>query len=168
MTDTTPSLRERLEGKKRRRITHAVLVANPEPLQEEHAAAQQALAAAALNPNADLDEINALRAREAEAAAAVADCIVRVEFQALTPADFEKLVDAHTVPDPKDGAAVDAGAFLPVLAAHCAVDNSLRDEEWWTELLADDAWTSAEKSVLYYRLFNELNHPIPSQVLGKG
>ncbi len=168
MTDTTPSLRERLDGKQRRRVTVPILVANPEPLQEELTAARRAIAAAVLNAEVDPAEIDKMRAREEELTAQIADCVVRVDFQALRPEDFEALVAEHTLPDPKDGAVVDSGALLPVLAAHCATDNSLRDEDWWSEQLERDEWTSAEKSHLYYRLFNELHYSIPPATLGKG
>lgn len=168
MTNTPRSLRERLEAKRRRRITHHVLVDNPEPLQEELTANRRAQAAAVLNSDVCPDELDELRQREAELVTALADCVVQVEFQALAPGDFEALVAEHTIPDPADGAAVDSGALLPVLAAHCAVDESLRDEQWWTEILAQDVWTSAEKSTLYYRLFNELNYALPPATLGKG
>lgn len=168
MVEQSPSLRERLEGKKRRRLTVPILVEDPEPLQAELDTLRRAHAAAALNSQVSPEELADLQAREQSAAQAVADCVVEVEFQALRPADFEHLIAEHTLPDPEQGAVVDSTALLPVLAAHCAVDSSLRDEQWWADLLAEDGtWTQAEKSNLYYSLFSRLHYTIPTGALGK-
>lgn len=162
------SLRERLEGKAVRRITVHVMVGNPEPLQQAYETALAAFTAATVNTDATPAERDECEAAVGRALEALAGTVVAVEFQKLPDDAFEALVAEHTVMDEEHGAVVDRGGLLPVLAAECAVDESLRDADWWRGLVAGEAWSRNEREGLYFQLFSQLNYSPPSGVLGKG
>lgn len=158
------SLRERLQAKARRRVTVTVQVTDPADDARRAAEARVLLLAAQTDPTR-ADELPALERAVEEADAAVAANMVDVTFEQLTDADFEAVVAAHTTDD-----GVDQAAVLPVLAAACAVDEDLRDEQWWTDQLdpASGVWSPGERDHLYFKLYSELHYAIPSGVVPKG
>lgn len=158
------SLRERLQAKARRRVTVNVQVTDPADDARRAAEARVMLLAAQANPDR-VDELPALERAVEEADDAVAAHMVAVEFEQLTDADFEAVVAAHTTDD-----GVDQDAVLPVLAAACAVDEDLQDEEWWAEQLdpTSGVWSPGERDHLYYKIYSELHYAIPSGVVPKG
>ena len=164
------SLREKLAAKQRRHVTVPVQVSDPGPATERVAAARQALAAAQMSPTTTRAEL-AERQRAVDAAIAeYAEHFVDVDFLALQPKDFEALFSAHLVENDKGEAVTDRATFLPALAAACAVDEDLQDEEWWAEQLdpAESTWTPGERDSLYYQLLTELHYSVPGRVVSKG
>ncbi|MHB1063529.1 MAG: hypothetical protein ACYC1Z_03385 [Georgenia sp.] len=160
-------LREKLAAKQRRRASYPVQVSDPAEANARVAAARLALSAALIS-GADVDEADreARRAEVTAAQQAAEACFVDVAFTALAPEDFEALMAAHTLPD----GSVDRARFLPALAAACAVEEDLQDEEWWAGQLdrATGAWSPGEWDALYQLLFVELNYSVPSAAVSKG
>lgn len=157
------TLRERLEAKRRRRVTFPIqLDTVPTSALTGLAAAQNALAAL-LRTGVDEDDEKATAARQAIAAAqaAVDAHYADVEFQALPDEDFEALADTGR---DKDGD-LDLKSITPALAAACAVDPDLHDEQWWAIQVAD--WSTGERISLGTRLF-ELNYAGPGARVPKG
>lgn len=159
------SVRDRLEGKASRHVEVRVQITDPGPALDAAAAAQTLLLAAQADP-ARAGEVPALAQAAAAAFAAVDDHYELVGFTALPPDVFEDLVAQHTTPD----GVPDRDRLLVILAAACADDPDLRDEDWWTgQLFAKhSAWTPGERDQLYYRLFTELHYTVPAGGLGKG
>lgn len=143
------STRERLAAKRRRRVVVSVEVA---PMGDDQAARVVAARTALLTlivgkgeGEQTQDEARAaLEAAESENKAAVA-------FTALDPADFEKVIAAFPSPDGADGG-MDQARALPVLAALCADDEELQDDEWWAEQLTSGAWGYGERLDLWQQL----------------
>lgn len=159
------SLADRLRGKQRRRITVAIQVAETAA---EEAAAEDARVlwmAAAVDTEDDTPAL-AAKARFDEAVAALEEAreasVLHVEFAQLAADDFEAAVQAHTLPDGD----TDRAGLLVTLAAACAVDESLRDEGLWRDVLS--TFSAGERDDLYRRLFAELNYSLPARGLGKG
>lgn len=165
------SLRDQLAAKARRRASYPVQVGDPGQAGERVGAARVALAAISANSGADPSEVEAARQEVADAEQALAATVVQVEFQAISPDDFEALVVAHTLEDAGDGEpGINRQTMLPALAAACAVDEDLRDEAWWAEQFDPDTttWTKGEKDSLWALLFTHLHYTVPRGVLGKG
>ncbi|NCT90255.1 hypothetical protein GXB85_04710 [Cellulomonas sp. APG4] len=155
------SLRERLEGKARRRLSVRVQVTDPAADREAVSAAQTLLLAAQAAPEAH--DVPAAQDAYDAAVAAFLGNFEDVPFEALDPKDFEALVDAHSRADD-----IDRDGLLAALAAACVVDEDLRDEAWWRAQLARPEWTTGEKDDLYHRLFTELHYSVPSGAIPKG
>lgn len=157
------SLRDTLASKSRRRETIPVQVSDPaEDL--SRAAEARALAVAAVLRGAAAEEVAALEADAATADDAVRSHYADVEFQAMDPRDFEALLMAHT-----DGEAdTNSQTLRPALAAACAVDEDLRDEEWWATQFDSGSWSKGELDDIYYRLFSVLNYSVPRRTYPKG
>lgn len=154
------SLRDRLAAKARRRLVIPVQVSDPtEDLQRAAEAEVLALAAEAQG-----DTEQAARIRQA-AQEAVSRHVEHVAFQAMDPVDFEALSAAH-VDD--DGEIADRDRFTAALAAECAVDEDLRDEDWWFDQVTSGRWSSGERANLYSRLYFELNSSVPRSAYPKG
>lgn len=155
------SIRERLAGKQRRRLVVPVEVA---PVGEDQAAritsAQASLLAAFTKGESD-----PVAAREA-VEAAQAENRADVAFTALEPAEFEKVVAAFPSPDGSDGG-MDREKALPVLAALCADDEELQDDEWWSEQFASGSWGYGEQLGLWHDLL-ALNTVRPASHVPKG
>jgi hypothetical protein len=158
------TLRDQLAAKRRRHVTVRVQVSDHTDDVQRAAAARALLLAAQADP-ARADELPDLEHAEAQAAAAVAAHFVDVQFAQLSDADFEALVAAHT-----DADGIDQTMLLPALAAACAVDKDLRDEQWWSIQLdpRTSAWSPGERDQLYYRLYTELHYLVPAEAVGKG
>ena len=157
------TLADRLRAKAARRIVVPVLVDNPGD-DERRAAEARTLHLAAMARQAPQGEVDALAERLAEAEAAVAAHMVDVEFQALPSATFERMVAAAT----DKAGDVDREALLPALAASSAVDDSLRDESLWVEVLGSGRWSKGERDSLYSALMFSLNYSAPPARAGKG
>lgn len=157
------SLRQRLAHKQRRRAAWLVQVTDPDQAQARVAAARAQLDAARAM-SLDPDALDALAGEVAQAEVELAATTETVEFQALAPDEFEALLAAHsdTTGD------VDSTAMRAALAAACAVDEDLRDEQWWTEQLASGRWSKGEVDDLYYLLFTVLNYSVPRGAYTKG
>jgi hypothetical protein len=157
------ALRERLEAKTRPAATIQVAV-------EDTSAAAKRLDDARMARLAGLvsggtEEENAERQAEVDAAEqALDELYVEVRLQAMAPADYEALLDAHT---DEDGT-LDRAAWLPPAAAASTVDTDLQDEGWWTEQLGSNRWSAGELSALFLTI-TRLNDPtIRSAAIPKG
>lgn len=157
------SLKARLEAKARRRVTVRVQVTDPAQDVRRADEARAFLLHAQLVPER-ADQVPSLEAAVKEADKAVDAHYVDVVFEQLHDVDFEAVVAAHTTDD-----GVDQDAVLPVLAAACAVEEDLRDEEWWTEQLdpSKGSWNPGERDHLYYKLYTELHYAVPSGAVPK-
>ncbi|MGN8245235.1 hypothetical protein ACTHAM_002354 [Cellulomonas soli] len=156
------SLRDRLAAKARRRVSFPVQVSDPTADQERAAGARTQLAVGQAT-GITSESIEALREAVTAADAAVEAHFVDVEFEALAPDLFEELLAANA-----PGGDVDQPAMRIALAAACAVDEELRDEQWWAEQFASGAWSPGELADLYYRLFTVLHYTVPAGGVSKG
>jgi MoxR-like ATPase len=136
------TLRDRLAAKKRRRVVVPVELDSPSPEALEQIVSLQRSGLAALEAG-DLDGLQEVQ-RQVEDLRALTH--VDVTFVALSAQDWEKIVTAHPSPE-GDDAGVDAVAALPVLAALCAEDESLQDDDVWRALLAE--WGRGETLALW-------------------
>lgn len=164
-------LRDQLAAKARRHASYPVQVADPVGAGERVGVAEAALRVLNLDQDADPAEVERARTEVADARRALEACFVQVEFQALTPADFEALVVTHTLEDAGDGEpGINRKTMLPALAAACAVDEDLRDETWWAAQFDPETttWTKGEQDSLWVTLFTQLHYTVPRGVLGKG
>lgn len=145
-----PTLRDRLAAKARRQTTIQVPVEDTTAAEAAvHEARAEWLAAAA-----DGADQEAAEQAYKDAIAAFEALHADIALQAMAPGDFEALVDAHT----DTGGEIDRTAFLPVALAASAVDESLRDEDWWAAQLAEPKWTDGERALLF-RAVHALNDP---------
>lgn len=169
------SLRERLAAKARRRAVYRVQIddtAAAERTFQAHAAAlalklstRPALEAEEGFDVAAFDvDVARLQASVDAARADLDACYVDVELQALPDDEWDAVL--ATSPRGDDGD-IDLDDVRAALLAACAVDPELQDEQFWTERLADPAWTKGEKIALNNTLLAlNLNAPAGSQ--GKG
>lgn len=155
------SLRERLEAKQRRRLTVPILVSDPSSDQHVLNGATVALQVAQAREEPEADEIETLRKVHEEATAAVQAHFVEVELQAMPSPDWEAAMAAWS------GDEVDWSAALAPLLAQSCVDEDLRDEKWWSECLAGDAWTEGDLDALKMALLR-LNVTAASPIVPKG
>ncbi|MFB9378599.1 hypothetical protein ACFFKU_06850 [Kineococcus gynurae] len=146
------SARDRLAGKARRRTTVSVALQDATEAAAAVAEAERAvyLAQAA---GEETGEINRLGDVVEAAQAALDACHVTVEFQALAPAEWEgQQLDFVG----KDGG-IDQEKWqqnLPLLAAACAVDEDLQDEDFWREQLTGGTWSFGEVIALGRKLLS--------------
>ncbi len=164
-----PGFWERLEAKQARRAQVPILVGDLQAAQQAVSIAGGALAAheAAVKAKgkqsaADKKKHAQLTKRLEETVRAAAATVEMVDVQAMDPDEHEALCSAHTGPtgDP------DLKGLLPPLMAASCVDEELRDEEKWAELLARPIWTAGERDELRLRVLG-LNQVAPAR-LGKG
>lgn len=155
------SLRERLEAKQRRRLTVPILVSDSTQDQHVLNGAAVALQVAQSREEPQSDEIEILRKAQEEAAAAVQAHFVEVELQAMSGNDWEAAMAAWS------GDEIDwPKALAPLLAQSC-VDEELQDEQWWSERLADPAWSEGDRDTLKMALLR-LNVTAASPTVPKG
>lgn len=107
-----------------------------------------------------LDDLLARGRRRERFAFTVGGSRVEVEFQAISPADYEALRVEHTG---ADGEPV-VGDLLPALASACAVEDD--DAARWRAVAAD-VLSPGEANSLYQFLIL-LNWGMPGAVEGKG
>lgn len=141
------NLKERLEGKQRRRLSVPILVSDPS---EDQAALSTLLAAFNAATGRD-DEIRLLQPQVEEQAEKVRSHWVQVELQSL-PKDVWREVNTawQTVETTEDGPEVVTNwdeALAPILAASC-VDEDLQDESWWSGQLAQPGWSEGDVNAL--------------------
>ena len=134
------SIRDRLEGKKRRRCVV------PVPVEDATTARQRvedlSVKAAALPP--DGDDPDGLRVQMQAARDALAGCVVDVTLAAPPAAQVEALVGANL-----DGDGMpDYRAVLPELLAMCAEEEDLQDAGWWKGQLERPEWAPGDVSGL--------------------
>ena len=157
------TLRDRLAGKKRRRVSVRVIL----DAATAGAAAllvQQAQAAQYAAELAGDEQLLATTTADLERArAALEDQFEQVWFAALDPDDYEDLAARYV----DEGGELDEDGALPDLAAACAEDESLQDPTWWAGELASGRWNAGEKGELLARLV-ELNYAVPGPGPGKG
>lgn len=144
------TLRERLAAKHRRRIVVPVVVAQP----TEEAVQAATLALLDTGEDGRSQVVDDLRATS----------VVDVGFVAVDGRSFEAVASAHPSSDGADGG-MDWGAALPVLAALCAEDESLRDDDAWRGLL--ESWSHGERLTLWGALLR-LNTAAEAPHLPKG
>lgn len=160
------SLRSRIEAKARRRVVYPVQVTDPTAAQAALDEARRLVLVLTMgrdDPDApDTEEITRARALLEAAEAHLATHYAEVTFQALPATDFEALAVAYH----DDEGHLDTTSLGAPLAAACAVDEDLRDEAWWAEQLASDAWNNAEVSVLTTTLL-QLNYSSPNALVPK-
>lgn len=153
-------LRDRLAGKARRRITVSVALSDAtEAVGRATKIERELLFATAGNGTADTKaEIEArLDAVREEIRGHYAD----IEFVACQPGDFEALQTDFTGTD----GGIDAeklSANLPAIAAACAAEEDLRDEDFWRTQFESGAWTYGERASLANRLI-ALNMAAPDE-----
>lgn len=155
------SLRERLEAKQRRRLTVPILVSDPSVDQHVLNGATVAFQLAQAREAPEPDEIEALRQAQEEASAAVQAHFVEVELQAMSGSDWEAAMAAWS------GDEVDWSAALAPLLAQSCVDEDLRDEQWWSDCLAGEAWSEGDLDALKMALLR-LNVTAASPIVPKG
>lgn len=136
-------LREQLEAKARRRLVVPVQVSDPTEDQRTMTGAVHALRLAEARDPRDTGEVDAATAAVAEATAAVMAHYAQVELQSLPGPEWEAAMAQWTG---EDGVDWDQ-ALPPVLAVSC-VDETVRDEQWWAQLLSGDAWTDGDRDQL--------------------
>jgi len=154
------TLRERLAAKQRRRVVVPVSVASPDGDRDERLrTAQTEMLAAAGTGDAE-----ALAAAQQRIDDIDAEGVEEVAFTAVDFATWEKVSTAHPSKDGTDSG-VDWVTALPVVAALCADDESLQDDEAWTALL--DGWSHGERLTLWIALHN-LNELAPAPFVPKG
>ena len=84
---------------------------------------------------------------------------VTVGFTAMDSDTWEKVVSTHPAPEGHDGG-MDWKKALPTVAALCCEDESMQDDEAWTELLT--GWSHGEQVSLWGALLNiNTDHPAP-------
>ena len=155
------SLRDRLAAKQRRRVVVSVEVSVMEPDQAEAITTAQAeLLAALTSGKTDVEDLReAVEQAQARNRAEVA-------FTACTPDEFEKVAAAYPAPAGGDGG-LDWQAALPVVAALCADDEDLQDDQWWAEQLTSGTWGYGERMGLWQELLS-LNTARPAAHIPKG
>lgn len=138
-------IRERLAAKKRRRIEFPVQLSDPGDALERLERAQKAITLLDYAGVPADDERRVSAQAELDAAIAERDeHFEYVQFQALGPDDFEALAATFR----NDAGDLDTKALLAPLAAACAVDPDLQDEEYWAEQLTSDVWSNGEREQL--------------------
>jgi hypothetical protein len=159
------SLRAQLEAKARRRIVVPIPITDPGDEARRRAEQAQATLTIARTAGVDGDRLHELELAATAAAALLAEHTVPVELLALPAADWEALRNAHLPADERED--LDWTALLPAALAACAADESLQDEDWWRERLADDAWSDGDLLALRRAVIN-VNQWAPQAYLPKG
>ena len=155
------TLRERLATKKRRAVTVPIQL---EPAGED----EQGLIA----KWAEAASREAGGETPAESAGSIAEAIAaarearhaEVAFTAMDGSVWEKIVAEHPSPEGED-AGMDWLAALPVVAAVCCDDESMQDDEPWTDLVAE--MSHGERLTLWNALLH-LNTDAPQAHVPKG
>lgn len=154
------SLRDRLAAKQRRRVVVSVEVAPMGDDQSARVVAAQTAYLAALTKGEDGDALrDAVEAAQGENR-------VDVGFTACEDDVFEKVAARYPAQDGADGG-FDWHAALPVVAALCADDVDLQDDEWWAEQFESGTWGHGEKLALWQELL-ALNTARPAAHIPKG
>lgn len=150
------TLRERLAKKSPRRTVQPVQLCEPTPAEDEMVTALSVLAIEEKRPltEEELAPLDALRAER----------YVEVGFAAVESEVWEKIAATHPAPEGEDGG-LDWRKALPVVAALCCEDESMQDDEAWTEVLAP--WSHGEKVGLWGALLS-INAQAPAAHLPKG
>jgi len=156
------SLRDKLAAKARRRAVVPVEVGQLTDADERRVVALQAQLLLALR-DGDEDQAQSL---QGDIDALKDSVVVAVHFTALDPTDFEKVTAAYPSEDGADNG-LDWHAALPVLAALCADDEDLQDDEWWADQLAAGTWNQGEQLALWQALLH-INTTAPSPYIPKG
>ncbi|MCP2265574.1 hypothetical protein ACFQHV_00970 [Promicromonospora thailandica] len=168
------SLKERLAAKQRRTVIVPVQISDPGPAREVYEQADRQATLLQLTVDAGDDDgskdraalkrrlTNAKKARD-EARADYLEHFEEVRFLAASPAEVERVLGAHL---DADGNWDESTACGP-LAALCAEDEELRDEQWWTEQLASGTWSPGEHGRLWTSLLS-INVTMPPEALPKG
>lgn len=144
------NLRDRLEAKKRRRVTIPVQIDTPpDGVVQALEAAASTVRILVYSGRAD-DDPDLVAARDAQdrAQKALDEYCVDVEFLALPDDDMEALAATYRLEDGD----LDVKAIAAPLAAACAVDEGLRDEQWWQAQIP--AWSHGERVTLSSALIN--------------
>ncbi len=136
------SLRDRLEGRPRKTAVVRLARGNAEGLKVAVFEAARKLAEVRSDGFDDHLAAEALDDAQTRLEAEGEDV---VEFGALPPSDFEAISAAHTLDDGK----LDVDRMRPVLLAASAVDESLRDEEWWRESFASHRFSAGDQQTLW-------------------
>lgn len=161
----TPSLAARLSARQPRRVVVPIEVTDPgDDVRTWAVLARRALAAVQAQHEAGLiddEQLAAARADADKARAALAAHCLDVELQAAPPDLWEATISEHVT---DDGADI-APSGLAALLAISAVDESLRDPQWWAEQLA--VWPNGDREALRAAVL-DVNVWTPSRALGKG
>jgi hypothetical protein len=170
------SLRNLIEAKQRRTVTHPILVGNPSV-----AAAEVRQLGAALVEHvrllgekrksgkkptkADQDREAKLKADLQSAEEQRAALTVHVELQSLPDDEWEAAL-AQLNEDAREK--YDLNDILSALLAASCTDPELQDADWWAEQLQKPTWTDGDKASISSALLN-LNVFAPRfDALGKG
>lgn len=153
------SLLERLQAKRPRRATVNVRLGEPD---EATLAEIASLQAGLMSARLAQDDTEA-SGHEAALAEADARSMVGVGFTAANPLAWEAVASQHPSQSGEDGG-VDWHAALPLVAAICADDESLNDDEAWRALLA--TWSYGERLSLWRTLL-DINLAAPPATLPK-
>ena len=155
----TATLKDRLLAKRPARVVVPVVVGD---LSDDDQARLVEAQTAAVEAASKGDE-GSVRAALTEAAGIIATVHVEIEFEALPRRDFEQVVAAYPSADADDGG-IDSSVGLPILAALCAVDSSLQDDDYWRTVLA--SWSSGEQLALWAALLRLNTAHVPSRPKG--
>lgn len=170
------SLRDLIEAKQRRTVTHPILVGNPSAAVAEikqltgelfeHMRSVADKKKAGKKPTkADSDREAKIKAGLEAAQARRAEMTVEIELQSLPEDEWEAAI-AELDDDARES--YDLSAILAVLTAASCTDPDLQDADWWAEQLKRPTWTDGDKSALASALLN-LNVFAPRfEALGKG
>lgn len=149
------SLKERLAAKKKRRVVLPVTVAEATDEEAARLTLAQAQLLKAISEGKDTADL------EAEVEAAKEANQVDVAFTATDPDTFEKVIANY---QGEDG--IDRERALPVVAALCADDPELQDDEWWTAELSSGKWNHGERLALWRALLH-INSSSPNPYVPK-
>lgn len=155
-------LRERLAAKSPRR---AVVPVDLGPVSDDQAADVAGMQAEMLRAvkAGDTDAVADLQTRIEQAQS---QHIAEVGFTAVPPDVWEQVVAKFPSPEGVDSG-MDWKSALPFVAAVCADDEELQDDEWWTQQLESGNWTAGERLTLWQALLH-INTSTPNAYVPKG
>lgn len=137
------TLREKLAAKQRRRLVVPVQITDPAEDYNTLRGTVAARAVARAREDNQPGEVEGLDSAVDAALAAVKAHFADVELQSMPADDWEAAMARWS----GDGA-IDWPAALASLLAESCVDDDLRDEAWWEELLSGDAWSDGDRDQL--------------------
>lgn len=158
------SIRDRIAGKQRRRVVVPILLSDPTEDQNLWMGAYTAHEQAKRRDPQDEAEIADLQRQLDEHQERVNAHTVEVELLSLPQGEWEA-AQAEWVTE--SGDSLDWKNALPHLLAASCVDEELQDAEWWTTILAGEAWTEGDLDALKTGLLH-INISAPDPRVPKG
>lgn len=156
------NLREQLAAKQRRRCVVPIQVTDPAEDLRVFNGAAHALRLAETRDPAQPGEVEQCQAAMDAADEAVMAHYAQVELQSLPAPDWEAAMAQWTGED-----GINWAEGLPALLAVSCVHEDLRDEEYWTETLADGSWSVGDRDQIKRALMH-LNLSAADPIVPKG